>query len=213
MPNLKDLRVRIASVKSTQKITSAMKMVAAAKLRRSQDAAVAARPYAERMDHMLGRLAVSVAGQAGVPKLLSGSGKEDVTLVVVATADRGLCGGFNSSIVRAARRKIRDLQQAGKTVRLFCVGRKGADVLRREFENIIVERITGVDRPKLEFAKARGIAQRLAVIRSKCLGRALRPRAYRHLRPARRIDKGDRDRVAHQSDGWGMDAGLVAIDQ
>ncbi len=162
MPNLKDLRIRIASVKSTQKITSAMKMVAAAKLRRAQEAAVAARPYAERMDHMLGRLAVSVAGQAGVPKLLSGSGKEDVTLVVVATADRGLCGGFNSSIVRAARRKIRDLQQAGKTVRLFCVGRKGADVLRREFENIIVERITGVDRPKLEFAKARGIAQRLA---------------------------------------------------
>ena len=161
MPNLKDLRNRISSVKSTQKITSAMKLVAAAKLRRAQDAAEAARPYAERMERVLGGLAASVAGQAGVPKLLAGSGKDDTQLVVIATADRGLCGGFNSSILRVARRKILGLQREGKTVRLFLVGRKGADVLRRDFANIIVEQLTGIGRPRVEFATARDIALRL----------------------------------------------------
>lgn len=161
MPNLKDLRTRISSVKSTQKITSAMKMVSAAKLRRAQEAAEAARPYAERMERVLGGLAASVGSLVGMPRLLAGTGKDDVHLVLVATGDRGLCGGFNSSITRAARHKILDLQRQGKTVRLFCVGRKGADVLRRDFENIMVEQLTGVDRPRVEFNKARDIALRL----------------------------------------------------
>ena len=130
MPNLKDLKVRINSVKSTQKITSAMKMVAAAKLRRAQEAAEAARPYAERMERMIGALGANVSGGDG-PKLLTGTGKDDVHLIVVATADRGLCGGFNSSIVRAARRKIDLLLAEGKTVKIMTVGRKGRDQLRR----------------------------------------------------------------------------------
>ena len=130
MPNLKDLKVRINSVKSTQKITSAMKMVAAAKLRRAQESAEAARPYAERMDRMIAALGAKVSGGNG-PKLLTGTGKDDVHLIVVATADRGLCGGFNSSIVRAARRKIDELVAAGKTVKIMTVGRKGRDQLRR----------------------------------------------------------------------------------
>ncbi len=161
MPSLKEFRQRIASVKSTQKITSAMKMVAAAKLRRAQEAAEAARPYAERMDRMLGALATSVGDQAGAPPLLAGSGKQDTYLLVIATADRGLCGGFNSNIVRAARRRIRALQADGKTVKLFCVGRKAADLLKREFGTLIVERLSGIDRPRLEFARAREIAQQL----------------------------------------------------
>jgi len=130
MPNLKDLKVRINSVKSTQKITSAMKMVAAAKLRRAQESAEAARPYAERMDRMIAALGAKVSGGNG-PKLLTGTGKDDVHLIVVATADRGLCGGFNSSIVRAARRKIDALIAEGKTVKVMTVGRKGRDQLRR----------------------------------------------------------------------------------
>ncbi len=117
MPNLKDLRVRIASVKSTQKITSAMKMVAAAKLRRAQDQAEASRPYAHRMERMLGSLAASAADQAGAAPLLAGTGKDDVHLLVVGTADRGLCGGFNSGIVRAAKRAANALQEDGKTVK------------------------------------------------------------------------------------------------
>jgi F-type H+-transporting ATPase subunit gamma len=130
MPNLKDLKVRINSVKSTQKITSAMKMVAAAKLRRAQEAAETARPYAERMDRMIAALGAKVSGGDG-PKLLTGTGKDDVHLIVVATADRGLCGGFNSSIVRAARRRIDALVAEGKTVKIMTVGRKGRDQLRR----------------------------------------------------------------------------------
>ena len=113
MANLKDLRVRIASVKATQKITSAMKMVAAAKLRRAQEQAEAARPYAQRMDRMLGSLAASATQQAGVSPLIAGTGKSEVHLVVVGTADRGLCGGFNSSIARASRRLIRELSPCG----------------------------------------------------------------------------------------------------
>ena len=124
MPSLKDLRVRITSVQSTKKITSAMKMVAASKLRRAQDAAEAARPYAERMERMLGNLAGGAAGRAGAAPMLAGTGKDDVHLVVVMTANRGLCGGFNSNIIRASRVLIRELLATGKTVKILCVGRR-----------------------------------------------------------------------------------------
>jgi F-type H+-transporting ATPase subunit gamma len=161
MASLKDLRVRIASVKSTQKITSAMKMVAAAKLRRAQEQAEASRPYAERMERMLGSLAVSVAGQDGAPPLLKGTGRDEVHLIVVGTADRGLCGGFNSSIVREARQMIRALNGEGKTVKLLCVGRKGRDQLRRDYGDIIVDTIEDVAKPTVTFDKAAAIAGRL----------------------------------------------------
>ena len=161
MPSLKDLRVRINSVKSTQKITSAMKMVAAAKLRRAQEQAEAARPYAERMERVLGSLASSFAGQEGAPGLLAGNGKDQVYLVVVMTSDRGLCGGFNSSIVRGARRLIRELQAAGKQVKILCVGRKGRDQLRRDFGNLIIGTIEDVAKPRLTFEAADRIARRI----------------------------------------------------
>jgi len=164
MPSLKSLRVRIASVKSTQKITSAMKMVAAAKLRRAQEQAEAARPYAERMERMLGSLAESVAGRDGAPPLLVGNGRSDVHLLVVATADRGLCGGFNSSIVREARRRIAALQNEGKTVKILCVGRKGRDQLRREYGKLIVDTIEEIGRPSLRFEGAESVAQRIAAM-------------------------------------------------
>ena len=161
MPSLKDLRNRISSVRATQKITSAMKMVAAAKLRRAQEAAEAARPYAERMERMLGSLGGSMAGGAGAPKLLAGSGEDRVHLVVVATADRGLCGGFNGGIVRRARELIEELEAAGKTVRILCVGRKGRDQLRRLHGTKIVDVIEGVGRRSVEFAEADAIAERV----------------------------------------------------
>ena len=161
MPSLKDLRVRINSVKSTQKITSAMKMVAAAKLRRAQEQAEAARPYAERMERVLGSLASSFAGQEGAPGLLAGNGKDQVYLVVVMTSDRGLCGGFNSSIVRGARRLIRELQAAGKQVKILCVGRKGRDQLRRDFGSLIIGTIEDVAKPRLTFEAADRIARRI----------------------------------------------------
>ena len=129
MPNLKDLRIRINSVKSTQKITSAMKMVAAAKLRRAQEQAEAARPYSERMERMLKSLAEGLPSGAGGPALLAGTGKDDVHLLVVMTSDRGLCGGFNTTIVREARSVIKKLQNDGKTAKILCVGRKGRDNL------------------------------------------------------------------------------------
>src|ERR1041384_5087158 len=119
MPSLKDLRIRIASVKSTQKITKAMKMVAASKLRRAQEAAIAARPYAQKMEGMVAQLAQSVVGQADAPKLLAGSGQDKVHLLIVATAERGLCGAFNSSIVRAVRKHVMDLRQDGKEVKII----------------------------------------------------------------------------------------------
>jgi F-type H+-transporting ATPase subunit gamma len=162
MPSLKDLKVRIASVKSTQKITSAMKMVAAAKLRRAQEQAVAARPYAERMERMLGSLAGSMAGRDGAPVLLAGTGRDQVHLVVVMTSDRGLCGGFNSSIVRAARRKIRELRELGKEVKIFCVGRKGREQLRRDLGPLIIGHVEDIGKPRLTFAAAAGIGERLA---------------------------------------------------
>ena len=133
MPNLKDLRVRIDSVKSTQKITSAMKMVAAAKLRRAQESAEAARPYAERMERILGSLAGSLGDISGAPELLAGTGNDQMYLIVAITANRGLCGGFNSSIVRRVRQMVVELREKGKTVKILCVGRKGHDVLKREF--------------------------------------------------------------------------------
>ena len=162
MPSLKDLRVRIASVKSTQKITSAMKMVAAAKLRRAQEQAEAARPYAERMERMLSSLAAASAGKEGAPELLAGKGRDQVHLLVVGTADRGLCGGFNSSIVREVRRRVTALRGDGKTVKLLCVGRKGRDQLRREFGDAIIDTIEDVARPRLRFEAADEIAKRIA---------------------------------------------------
>ncbi len=162
MPNLKDLRVRIASVKSTQKITSAMKMVAAAKLRRAQEQAEAARPYAERMERMLASLAAASAGKEGAPELLAGKGRDQVHLLVVATADRGLCGGFNSNIVREVRRRITALKGDGKTVKLLCVGRKGRDQLRRDLGDAIIDTIEDVTRPRLRFDAAEAIAKRVA---------------------------------------------------
>ena len=164
MPSLKDLRTRINSVKSTQKITSAMKMVAAAKLRRAQEQAEAARPYAERMERMLGSVAASLGSIEGAPPLLSGTGKADVHLLVVATSDRGLCGGFNSSIVREARKQIRELTAAGKTVRILCIGRKGRGQLARDYGSLIVDTIDDVGRPRLGFDDARAIAGRLLTL-------------------------------------------------
>ncbi|MBX2832727.1 MAG: F0F1 ATP synthase subunit gamma [Rhodospirillales bacterium] len=165
MASLKDLRSRIASVKSTKKITSAMKMVAASKLRRAQDAAEAARPYAERMGTMLGRLASAVGSNEGAPKLLAGTGQDDVHLLVVFTADRGLCGGFNASIVKATRLKAKALRAEGKTVKLVCVGRKGADALKREFGDSIVARYTGVEGKKgINFSSATEVADKVLAL-------------------------------------------------
>lgn len=141
MASLKDMRVRLASTKATQKITKAMQMVAASKLRRAQSAVEAARPYAERMEKVLGNIASTVSDIASAPKLLGGTGQDQVHLLVVCTAERGLCGAFNSSIVRLAREKINALQGAGKTVKILCVGRKGYDQLRRQYEKQIVELI------------------------------------------------------------------------
>jgi F-type H+-transporting ATPase subunit gamma len=160
MPSLKDLKLRINSVKSTQKITSAMKMVAAAKLRRAQEQAEAARPYSVRMDRMIASLADKSSGVGG-PKLLSGTGADDSHLLVVMTADRGLCGGFNTSIVRATRKRIGALEQDGKKVRLICVGRKGKDQLRRDYASLITDTIEGVTRKKVEFSSAADIGGRL----------------------------------------------------
>jgi F-type H+-transporting ATPase subunit gamma len=164
MPSLKDLRVRITSVKSTQKITSAMKMVAAAKLRRAQEQAEASRPYAERMERVVGALAASMADQEGAPAMLAGTGRDQVHLLVVVTSDRGLCGGFNSSIVRGARRAIRDLLAQGKDVKVLCVGRKGRDQLRRDFGRYIIGTIEDIARPRLGFPAADGIARRVTAM-------------------------------------------------
>ena len=161
MPSLKDLKIRINSVKSTRKITSAMKMVAAAKLRRAQEQAEAARPYAERMDRMLGSLAAAATGRPGAPAMLAGTGKDNVHLLIVATADRGLCGGFNSSIVRASRARIRALRGEGKTVKILCVGKKGNDQLRREYRDDITDVITDIGKPSLTFVDAEGVADKV----------------------------------------------------
>jgi F-type H+-transporting ATPase subunit gamma len=159
MPSLKTYRLRIRSVQSTQKITKAMKMVAAAKLRRAQEQAMAARPYAEAMDKVLAALGQSFKGTG--PRLLAGTGSDRVQLVIVATADRGLCGAFNSTIVREARRLIRLLLAEGKTVKILCVGRKGRDQLRRDFGALIIDTITELGRPRLSFADARKVTARV----------------------------------------------------
>jgi len=158
MASLKDLRTRINTVKSTQKITRAMQMVAASKLRRAQEAVEAARPYADRMERMLGSLGTSMLDQEGAPPLLVGTGKQETHLLVVATGERGLCGAFNSSIARAARADIRALQSEGKTVKVLCVGRKGRDVLKREFGSLIVDTIELAGIKNISFADAQPIA-------------------------------------------------------
>ena len=161
MPSLKDLRVRIASVKSTQKITAAMKMVAAAKLRRAQEQAEASRPYAERMQRMLASLAAGASRREGAPKLLAGTGGDKTHLLLVGTADRGLCGGFNSNIVREVRRAIDALRGEGKTVKILCIGRKGRDQLRRTYGDLILGTIEDVSKPRPRFAVAEEIAARV----------------------------------------------------
>jgi F-type H+-transporting ATPase subunit gamma len=161
MPNLKDLRNRIAATKATQKITKAMQMVAASKLRRAQAAAMAARPYAEHMDKVLGNIAAAVAGMATAPKLLAGTGNDQVHLLLVCTAERGLCGAFNSSIVRLARERAAALAAEGKTVRFFCVGRKGYDQLKRLFEKQIVEVVELRAVRVIGFANAEAIADKI----------------------------------------------------
>jgi F-type H+-transporting ATPase subunit gamma len=164
MPSLKDLRNRIRSVRSTQKITAAMKMVAASRLRRAQEQAEAARPYAQRMERVLASLASGMAGMPGAPPLLAGTGKDDVQLLVVATSDRGLAGGSNATILREARRRIRDLDNSGKTVKILTIGRKGRDSLRRDYGRLIHDSLTEIGRRRVEFAEARDIAHRLLAL-------------------------------------------------
>ncbi len=161
MANLKDLRARINSVKSTQKITSAMKMVAAAKLRRAQEGAEAARPYAVRMERMLGSLAKSFDGVEGAPKLLAGTGDDAVHLLVAVTGDRGLCGAFNGSIIRDTARMANQLKDQGKTVKIICVGRKGNDILKRRFPGQIVEVFTGIGKRTVEYHEAVQVAEKI----------------------------------------------------
>ena len=164
MPSLKDLRVRIRSVRSTQKITSAMKVVAASRLRRAVEQVEAARPYAERMERVLGSLAGRMSGLPGAPALLVGTGKDETHLLIVATSDRGLAGGFNSSILREARRRIRELEAAGKKVLILMIGRKGRDGLRRDYGQLIRDSLTDVGRRQLSFDEARDIAERVLVL-------------------------------------------------
>ncbi|MEM9810668.1 MAG: F0F1 ATP synthase subunit gamma [Pseudomonadota bacterium] len=161
MPSLKDLKNRIGSVKSTQKITKAMQMVAAAKLRRAEDAARAGRPYAERMESVLANLAAGLTPGAPGPKLLTGTGQDQVHMLVVATSERGLCGGFNSSIVRLAREHIVKLQSEGKTVKIFTVGKKGHEQLKRLYADLIVERLTFDNVKNIGFDQAHQISSRL----------------------------------------------------
>jgi F-type H+-transporting ATPase subunit gamma len=163
MATLKELRLRIRSVRSTQKITSAMKMVAASRLRRAQEQAEAARPYAQRMERMLASLAANSAGMANAPRLLAGTGKDTTHLVVVATSDRGLAGGFNATILRDARRLIRELTAAGKTVKILTIGRKGRDALRRDHARLIVDSLIEIGKPRLTFEAARDIAERILI--------------------------------------------------
>ncbi|MGH7045370.1 MAG: F0F1 ATP synthase subunit gamma [Stellaceae bacterium] len=164
MPSLKDLRVRIRSVRSTQKITAAMKVVAASRLRRAQEQAEAARPYAQRMERVLGSLAQRMAGLPDAPPLLVGTGRDATHLIVVATSDRGLAGGFNASILRETRRRIREIEAAGKKVMILTVGRKGRDGLRRDYGRIIHDSLTEIGRRQLSFEEARDIAERILVL-------------------------------------------------
>ncbi|WP_048644833.1 F0F1 ATP synthase subunit gamma [Nitratireductor soli] len=160
MASLKDLRNRIASVKATQKITKAMQMVAAAKLKRAQEAAEAARPYSERMGAVLANIANAVSG-SDAPPLMAGTGKDETHLLVVCTAERGLCGGFNSQIAKLAREHIRSLLANGKTVKVLCVGKKGYDVLRRDYGKHIIDRVDLREVKKVGFDNAHGIARQV----------------------------------------------------
>jgi F-type H+-transporting ATPase subunit gamma len=161
MPSLKDLKNRIASVKSTRKITKAMQMVAAAKLRRAQEAAEASRPYTERFNAVLGGLASSVGDSGSAPKLLSGTGSDNVHLLMVMTAERGLCGGFNSSIAKLARQHANDLIAAGKTVKIVTVGKKGRDVIRRDLGQHFIDHVDMTEVKRVGYDDARSIAQNL----------------------------------------------------
>jgi len=161
MPSLKDLKNRITSVKSTRKITSAMKMVAASKLQRAQEHAESARPYAERMARMMASLSANLVITDSTPKLIAGTGKQDTVLLLVVTSDRGLCGGFNGSIVRETRRLIRQHESEGKQVKLICIGRKGRDLLRREHAEKMVGFFDEVARKKVEFSVADKVSARV----------------------------------------------------
>ena len=159
MPNLSDLKNRIASVKSTRKITKAMQMVASAKLRRAQDAAQAGRPYAERFNAVMAGLAASVGASEGGPKLLTGTGSDQTQLLVVMTAERGLCGGFNSNIVKLARMAAKQLLAEGKTVKILSVGKKGREALKREFGTLLVDHVDLSDVKRVGYDHASAIAQ------------------------------------------------------
>ena len=159
MPSLKDLKNRIESVKNTRKITKAMQMVAAAKLRRAQDSAEAARPYSERFNGVLGSLAASVGGSENAPKLLSGTGSDQTHLLVVMTAERGLCGGFNSNIAKLARQHANALISAGKTVKILTVGKKGRDNLRRDFGSLFLAHVDLTQVKRVGYSDAQSIAQ------------------------------------------------------
>ncbi|WP_417261945.1 F0F1 ATP synthase subunit gamma [Celeribacter sp.] len=161
MPNLKDLKNRIASVKSTRKITKAMQMVAAAKLRRAQDAAEASRPYAERFNAVLGSLSASVGGSDTAPRLLAGTGKDDVHLLVVMTSEKGLCGGFNTNIVKLAKTRITELKGQGKTVKIITVGKKGREQLKRDYADLFVAHVDLTEVKKIGYANAQDIAKDL----------------------------------------------------
>jgi F-type H+-transporting ATPase subunit gamma len=159
VPSLKEFRNRIVSVKSTRKITSAMKMVAASKLRRAQQQAEQSQPYAAKMASMLSRLVATVDINETAPFLLAGTGNQHVHLLVVITSDRGLCGGFNSQIARLARLRIRELLDEGKDVKVVCVGRKGRDILKRDFASNIIHTFEGLGRKRLSFADAQEVSQ------------------------------------------------------
>ena len=159
MPTLKDLKNRIGSVRNTRKITQAMQMVAAAKLRRAQDAAEMARPYAERFHHVMGKLAASLGDSDNAPRLLRGTGSDQTHLLVVMTAERGLCGGFNGNIAKLARAEIETLKAAGKTVKVITVGKKGRDVLKREYADTFVDHVDMTGVRNVGYADAQKVAQ------------------------------------------------------
>mgnify|MGYP001104494712 FL=1 len=159
MPNLKDLKNRIASVKSTRKITKAMQMVAAAKLRRAQEAAEQSRPYTERFNAVMAGLASSLGGSDSAPKLLSGTGSDQTHLLVVMTSERGLCGGFNTNIAKLARQRASDLTANGKTVKILTVGKKGRDQMKRNFGDMFVGHVDMSDVKRLGYGDAQGVAK------------------------------------------------------
>jgi F-type H+-transporting ATPase subunit gamma len=158
MPSLKDLKNRIASVTSTRKITKAMQMVAAAKLRRAQEAAVSARPYADRMSAVMSNLVSGVGDSESAPRLLAGSGHSDVHLLILATSERGLCGGFNSSIVRLAKSHIANLQNSGKTVKIITVGKKGREQIKRDYADLMINHVDLSEVKRLGYGNAKSIA-------------------------------------------------------